>query len=526
MRIACGFALGLNLLLALPACAQAPALQVQRQAVELRPVQVNLPEAELAFHSRGDIPDSSDSKYLPPGVATGVDLETNLGREPRIRRLMWQVSRTPFYGPVDAPVGLVASGLTSRRVFEIDVQAFHPEPERFRRVAALPVLARPAQSQAPVLDVSAARAAMRSGATWSPPAPRYYVRVVPVDSRPSLDPQRRPAIIGKPSAALELVMAEAPVPTPDMSGFEVVSSKNFDLRLVSFRYQPTVRIENWPAGCERIPRDDGKDAIDVIGEAPGALVDLVNWAATAYADLKKMAVSLVGSLLPFVPESVISMALDTALAAAGIPPSIPNMDQLMTGGADYLATQVAEQIPVPASGALAEMAVEEAREEIRQRTRQALLDTAREIARQQRESMRWCRQYIADPFFEVTLRNAGSKPVSNAQLILGNSGDLLEATTVGIARMDAGQVFTIPIAYRQNKNVVVRWASQLPDEDRRRALQDWWQRYQNTPVSFTVSATERVECRGDGSCSASTRPLLTTPVRLWDNAPAYQASGR
>lgn len=526
MRIAGGFASALALVLALPALAQTPTLQVQRQPVELRPVAIDLPRAELAFYRRGDIPDSSDSKYLPPDRTVAVEFESNLDREPRIGRLMWQVSRNPFYGPVDAPIGLVASGLTSGRVFEIDVQAFHPKPKRFRRVAALPALARSAQPEAPALDPSVARLTAQSGATWSPPAPRYYVRVVPVDDRPSLDPKRRPAIVGKPSPALELVMAEPPEPKPDMSGFEVVSREDFDLRLARFRYQPTVRIEHWPAGCEVIPRDGGKNAIDVIGEAPGALVDLVNWAATAYGDLKKMAVSLVGSLLPFVPESVISMALDTALAAAGIPPSIPNMDQLMTGGADYLATQVAQQIPVPASGALAEMAMEEAREEIRQRTRQALLDTAREMARKQRESVHWCRRYIADPYFEVTLRNAGSKPVSNAQLILGNSGDLLETTIVGIAHMDPGQEFTIPIAYRQNKNVVVRWASQLPEEDRRRAVLDWWQRYQTTPISFTVAATERVECLGDGSCSATARTLLKTPRRLWDNAPAYQTTGK
>ncbi|HEY9143063.1 MAG TPA: hypothetical protein VIM90_03420 [Arenimonas sp.] len=512
--------------LAPPALAQSPAQQLQRHAVELRPVQISLPEAELAFHSAGDIPDTGTRKYLPPARATGVALASNLGRDPRIKRVMWQVSRTPFYGPVDDPVGLVASGVVSRRVFEIDLRDFHPKQERFRRVAALPARGSTPASDAPALDVSAARAAMASGATWSPPAPRYYVRVVPVDARPSLDPSRRPAVIGKPSRALELVLDDAPAPTPEMSGFEVVSRQDFDLRLVAFRYQPTVTIERWPAGCKVIPRDEGKDAIDVIGEAPGALVDLVNWASGAYASLKKLAVSLVGKLLPFVPESVISVALDSALAAAGIPPSIPNVDQLMTGGADYLATQVAEQIPVPASGALAEMAVDQAREQIRQRTREALLDTARQLAEQQRRSVTWCTRYIADPYFEVTLRNAAATPAKNAQLILGNSGDLLETTTVDIAHMDAGQVFTLPIAYRHNKNVVVRWTSQLPDVDRQRAVQDWWQRYQRTPVSFTVAVTEQVECRGDGSCSAKARTLLKTPTRLWDGAPAYQATGR
>src|SRR5690606_29426690 len=152
---------------------------------------------------------------------------------------------------------------------------------------------------------------------------------------------------------------EKPLPDTDMSGWEVASTTHWDLRLVSFRFQPAVSIDRWPSGCKDIPRDEGRDAGDVISDIPDAAVDLVNWASEAYADLKQMAVSLVGTLLPFVPESVIEVALDSALAAAGIPPSIPNFDQLMSGGADYLATQMVEQMPVPASGVLADMAYEQ-----------------------------------------------------------------------------------------------------------------------------------------------------------------------
>lgn len=496
-----------------------PALAIERTGPRLA-----APEAELAFDSRGDIPDRGERKYLPPGKATAVALETNLGQDPRIRRLRWQVSRHPFYGPVDAPVGLVAEGLTSHRAFEIELAAFHHSAPAMRLDGPRLGAVRTTAVAAARLDPAVARSAARVDLRWSPPAPRYYVRVVPVDARPSLDPGRRPAVVGKPSRALELVIAEKPLPQTDLSSFEFVSQEDFDLRLVEFRYQPTVTTERWPAGCRDVPRDEGKDAVDVIGDAPGALVDLVDWASEAYADLKQMAVSLMGDLLPFVPESVISVALDSALAAAGLPPSIPNVDQLMTQGADYLATQAANQIPVPGSGALAEMAQDQAREEIRERTRQALLETARGMARRQRESVTWCTRHVADPYFLVTLRNASDAPARGARLVVSSSADLLEPAVAEIEYMAPGQRFTIPIAYRARKNVPVRWVSQLPDHDRQQALHDWWRRYNSTPVNFTVRVTETLRCRADGSCAGESRKLLQTPTRLWDEAPAYRVA--
>ncbi|MBB1062181.1 hypothetical protein [Marilutibacter spongiae] len=139
-----------------------------------------------------------------------------------------------------------------------------------------------------------------------------------------------------------------------------------------------------------------------IGEAPGALVDLVNWASAAYADLKQMVVSLVASLLPFVPDSAVSFALDAAMAAVGLPPSIPNVDELMEGGADYLAVQMAAQILTPASGPLAGMAAREARDRIREQTRKALLEAAHDIARKRADATTWCMRRITEPYFEVT----------------------------------------------------------------------------------------------------------------------------
>ena len=509
------------------------------QSVAPGMLQAAVPQATLRFYSRGDIPNKSDRKYLPPGKVTEVELKTNLGREPHIRHLLWQVSRAPFYGPLDKPVGLVASGHTDDRVFTLKVDTFYQRPALqgtgVRNAPQKQLREQPENGDKPTLHrlqtapsmqrTEPARpvqlhAGVRQSielATPLPPA-SFYVRVIPYDTQ-------RKAIVGKPSLPLQLIMAEEPDPDTDMSTFNTVSSQRFDIRLVEFRYVPTVRIEQWPRGCTPIPRDEGKDALDVISEAPGAVVDLVNWASDAYRDIKEIAVSVVAALLPFVPESVISIALDAAMAAAGVPPSIPNVDQLMSGGADYLATQMAEQIPIPASGALAEMAVGEAREEIRQRTRQALLETADKLAEQQRRESKWCRSYTSEPYFEITIRNAGPNAADDFTLSVSNSGDLLETTHVHIEHMDAGQRFTIPIAYRQNQNISYRWLSQIPSKDREKAELEWWMSYQTTPISFGVNVTEKRDCRGDGSCDETRRTLLNTPTRLWDNDPAYRRSG-
>ena len=148
-RAAMSAALAVMLLSTSPLSAQdsKPGLQVNRAVVQS--LRITLPTAELYFDSRGDIPDRSTTKYLPPDRATGVDLKTNIDREPRIKRVMWQVSRNPFYGPVEAPIGLVASGYTSHRGFAINLDDFYQPPALQSARARQPFGARKAIDGAP-----------------------------------------------------------------------------------------------------------------------------------------------------------------------------------------------------------------------------------------------------------------------------------------------------------------------------------------------------------------------------------------
>jgi hypothetical protein len=89
----------------------------------------------------------------------------------------------------------------------------------------------------------------------------------------------------------------------------------------------------------------------------------VNWASGAWKDLKKFAVDVILKYTPLgqqcgvaesagaIPAgacaSAFAIALDAALVSLGIPPDIPNFDELMDQGVAYLAAQIAAQVAIP-----------------------------------------------------------------------------------------------------------------------------------------------------------------------------------
>ena len=114
-----------------------------------------------------------------------------------------------------------------------------------------------------------------------------------------------------------------------------------------------------------------EEAWDAISDFFSDLVDftakLVNWVSKAYADLKAGVVNIAVSALPETWQGPMRKALtamvDYGLASIGIPPTLPNFDQLATMGKDYLATVAMEQAGIPA-GSLLEYGVEEYAEKI------------------------------------------------------------------------------------------------------------------------------------------------------------------
>jgi len=86
------------------------------------------------------------------------------------------------------------------------------------------------------------------------------------------------------------------------------------------------------------------------------LADVANWVSESYADMKADLVAFVADNLPLVPDdlrdelnSALSYGLDYGLASVGIPPSLPNFDELSNMGADYIAATALEQAGIPAT---------------------------------------------------------------------------------------------------------------------------------------------------------------------------------
>lgn len=86
------------------------------------------------------------------------------------------------------------------------------------------------------------------------------------------------------------------------------------------------------------------------------LSDVANWVSESYDELKADLVTFVASNLPLVPpdlrdelHAALTYGLDYGLASVGIPPSLPNFDELSSMGADYLAATALEQAGIPAN---------------------------------------------------------------------------------------------------------------------------------------------------------------------------------
>ena len=132
--------------------------------------------------------------------------------------------------------------------------------------------------------------------------------------------------------------------------------------------------------------DEGKAWYEYVGEA---LSDTWNWLSEAYKSVKGAVISAVGYFIPdyLCDDSCVGGILDAALVSMGIPPDIPNLDQLMNEGLDYLAEQAMAEIGIPdevknLTGAYAGMALAEAEAKFKAEAQAKIKDGLKEGAKQ------------------------------------------------------------------------------------------------------------------------------------------------
>ncbi|MBU7006072.1 S-layer homology domain-containing protein [Phosphitispora fastidiosa] len=84
--------------------------------------------------------------------------------------------------------------------------------------------------------------------------------------------------------------------------------------------------------------------------------DITNWVSNAYASLKSGLISFVAANFPLIPDNwraglrvALEALVNTGLAAMGIPPSLPNFDQLANMSLDYMAQVALTEAGIPAT---------------------------------------------------------------------------------------------------------------------------------------------------------------------------------
>lgn len=126
-----------------------------------------------------------------------------------------------------------------------------------------------------------------------------------------------------------------------------------------------------------------------VGDLISYFEDAVNWVSEAYESAKNKAAGFVADGLGVIAipgcdksclKDGLSIGMDVALTSMGVPPSIPNFDELEEQGLDYLAEQTIEAAaPELPTGAL-EMAGVDPKEEIKNGIKKGLAETQKSYA--------------------------------------------------------------------------------------------------------------------------------------------------
>jgi hypothetical protein len=318
-------------------------------------------------------------------------------------KLRWELSKAPFpaWGPWHPVAGFGLTGpVDGAKEFRVDLSPLAPRPPGWGPVSAIPAqsagvsapvtaaVPQPAPSSPHLPDLGGAvlpdapktklppkkpqppKTATAAGSLGAGPAAvqgepvapallSLYLRVVPVDA------EGAPG--GPASNAVELRFGpqEKPPPFsfevawPDVAfaGYRAVRPYDFDWQCW------VVASQDWtdpisgqvilPKGtkmnlCEKEDTNLVEDMVETIGSFAQMLGGFVDWLSHSYASLKSELLSAVAKAIPGCSgsppcEGALEMGLNAGLAAVGMPPELPDFEQLQAMGEGYLVDMIAQQ---------------------------------------------------------------------------------------------------------------------------------------------------------------------------------------
>jgi len=323
--------------------------------------------------------------------------------QPGVASAIYQVTTVPY--PADPahvldPPGLVETGSAGsppasaeRRIFSIDLRSFAPVPPGETRPSSPSGSTAVSPTIGPMVRIApglapAVRAMPGLVKESSPPSNVlslvwYYVRVV------TLDGNGKP--VGVPSPPVRILFGELPEdegasvsyhgqetlhhPSVRLTAYTPIQKEDpqamYHYIVIRDIYLPvfgTLYYKGQPV--DFTPQQDDPGFWESLWESLGALYasigdffrSAVNWCATAYEDIKGYAIEAAVVVAGEDARGLLTVGLELGLAAMGIPPSIPNYDELTSLGKDYMIQAAADYtgLPPEATEAAVNALIEEA----------------------------------------------------------------------------------------------------------------------------------------------------------------------
>jgi len=280
--------------------------------------------------------------------------------DPQVDQAIMQVSLFPF-SDTTAPSGVYEKKIEAKGQFSVDFAGvFEADPEGGFLPSAQLKFSQTGEASTDTTGIQAL-AKFQNSALWKNNLATWYLRVIPLNAgQIAGDPSPQVIVHQIPTVAGEEVNFYSPPSIYDVEikDFQPIHFPEAGVCQGAMILDTAYTIDQmgqtatlFPAGTVLCPAP-----YKGIGEQSWyeSLWDFVSsgvsWVSEAYNTLKSSIVNAVGGLVcggNAECTAALAAGLDIGMVALGIPPTLPNFDQLMSEGLNYVAATLAEQAGCP-----------------------------------------------------------------------------------------------------------------------------------------------------------------------------------
>lgn len=361
----------------------------------------------------------------------------------------------------------------------------------------------------------------------------FHVRILPM-SATGLG-----GVVGRPSNVMRVYYGAQVPQAPPFQFYEPdIVEDAPPVRLLSVEYSPQ-EIIDWPPGCvewEEYRESLKKNFFEKVGSA---FKKMWNFASESYQWAKNRVIELARALtLGAIPDEVLSFALDATLASVGIPPDIPNLDKMLSGSLDHIASEMAQlavtQIPAAdvslslgniGVDLAAEAAIERGEAWMRERLQQELESKSREalvlaIAEMEEAATKDrgkvpCSNRLIPPYYRVEVENTGNNRLQGIVVGVQDTNSIYHPLAETLSLKPRQKLAFIRVPDPKLRDIwdprLVRMEPTATNEN----FRHWWQEYlTGLPTGIEVTLPGHRECLG--SCRNTRISAYSSPVQTLD----------